>query len=119
MGPVSKLGHFRSGRDARRSQPSLNKLRFAVHSYEVLIGETGTRCFDDLMLIALISDIHGNADAMEASLARAGALGAQRYVFLGDLVGYGAEPERVVQCIKGYVERGAIALMGNHDSAVL
>jgi diadenosine tetraphosphatase ApaH/serine/threonine PP2A family protein phosphatase len=71
------------------------------------------------MLIALISDIHGNADAMEASLAKAEELGAQRYVFLGDLVGYGAEPERVVRRIKDYVERSAVALMGNHDSAVL
>jgi diadenosine tetraphosphatase ApaH/serine/threonine PP2A family protein phosphatase len=118
-GTASKLGHFMLSARPRRSQPSLNKARFAVHSYEVLIWKAGTRCFDADMLIALLSDIHGNADAMDASLAQAEALGAQRYVFLGDLVGYGAEPERVVRCIKEYMGRGAIALMGNHDSAVL
>jgi diadenosine tetraphosphatase ApaH/serine/threonine PP2A family protein phosphatase len=68
------------------------------------------------MLIALIADVHGNALALEACLAQARKLGAERFVFLGDLVGYGAEPNEVVQMVRGMP--GAAALLGNHDQAV-
>ena len=42
-----------------------------------------------------------------------------RYVFLGDLVGYGADPSFVVDTVKELATRGAIALLGNHDSAAI
>ena len=38
-----------------------------------------------------------------------------RYVFLGDLVGYGADPGFVVDTVKDLATRGAIALLGNHE----
>ena len=44
------------------------------------------------MLIALMSDMHGNREAFAASLASAAAYPVDRYVFLGDYVGYGADP---------------------------
>ena len=44
------------------------------------------------MLIALLADIHGNREALTACLADAENAKADRYVFLGDLVGYGADP---------------------------
>ena len=44
------------------------------------------------MLIALFADIHGNREALTACLADAERAGAERYVFLGDLIGYGADP---------------------------
>ena len=47
------------------------------------------------MRIALLADIHGNLEALEACLAHAQAQGATRLIFLGDLVGYGADPEAV------------------------
>ena len=71
------------------------------------------------MIIALLADIHGNRRALEASLAQARALGAGQFVFLGDLVGYGAEPEEVVATVRKLCERGAIAVMGNHDHAAV
>jgi diadenosine tetraphosphatase ApaH/serine/threonine PP2A family protein phosphatase len=70
------------------------------------------------MSIALLSDIHGNMQALHACLADAHARGASRYVFLGDLVGYGADPHGVVDVVRDYVERGAIAVRGNHDDAI-
>ncbi len=70
------------------------------------------------MRIALLSDIHGNVEALEACLAHARAGGAQRYAFLGDLVGYGAEPGGVVDTVARYAADGAIALKGNHDDAI-
>ena len=44
--------------------------------------------------------------------------GAQRFAFLGDFVGYGADPGGVVDIVIRYVAEGAVALKGNHDQAV-
>lgn len=71
------------------------------------------------MLIALFTDIHGNREALEACLAHAGRRAIDRYVFLGDYVGYGAEPGFVIDTVQGFVARGAVALLGNHDSAAI
>lgn len=70
------------------------------------------------MSIALLTDIHSNREALAACLAHAEEHGATSFVFLGDYVGYGADPDWVVETIRRYVaERGAIALRGNHDEA--
>lgn len=71
------------------------------------------------MRIAVLSDIHGNLEAFRACLDSARARGADRFVLLGDLVGYGADPGAVVDIAMAEVARGAIALLGNHDEAVL
>jgi diadenosine tetraphosphatase ApaH/serine/threonine PP2A family protein phosphatase len=71
------------------------------------------------MKLALVTDLHANRDAVEAVMAHAAAQGAQRHVFLGDFVGYGAEPGWVVDFIIDQVKNGAVAIMGNHDSAVV
>jgi diadenosine tetraphosphatase ApaH/serine/threonine PP2A family protein phosphatase len=71
------------------------------------------------VLIALFSDIHGNREALEACLAHASRHAIDRYVFLGDYVGYGADPGFVVDTVHSFAERGAIALLGNHDSAAI
>lgn len=70
------------------------------------------------MRIALFSDIHANREAFAACLAHAESVGADRYVFLGDYVGYGADPAWVIDTVKAYVERGAVAVLGNHDAAI-
>jgi len=69
------------------------------------------------MKIALLSDIHGNLQALQSCLDDARTQGAARFVFLGDFVGYGADPHGVIAVIEEYVARGAIALRGNHDEA--
>jgi predicted phosphodiesterase len=71
------------------------------------------------MRIALISDIHANLPALEACLMAAERLEAERFVFLGDFVGYGPDPEAVINRVRPLVEAGAIAVIGNHDIAVL
>jgi diadenosine tetraphosphatase ApaH/serine/threonine PP2A family protein phosphatase len=70
------------------------------------------------MRIALLSDIHANREAFAACLAHAESAGADRYVFLGDYVGYGADPGWAIDTVKAYVERGAVAVLGNHDAAI-
>jgi diadenosine tetraphosphatase ApaH/serine/threonine PP2A family protein phosphatase len=70
------------------------------------------------MRIALLADIHANREALAACLAHARGQGAERLVFLGDYVGYGADPEFAVETVTACVEAGAIALRGNHDDAV-
>lgn len=70
------------------------------------------------MKIALVTDLHANREAVEAVLEHAQARGAQRWAFLGDFVGYGADPAWVVDAVRERVADGAIAVMGNHDQAV-
>jgi diadenosine tetraphosphatase ApaH/serine/threonine PP2A family protein phosphatase len=70
------------------------------------------------MLIALMSDIHANREAFSACLAHAARYPVDRYVFLGDYVGYGADPGWAVDTVMDHVERGAVAILGNHDEAI-
>jgi diadenosine tetraphosphatase ApaH/serine/threonine PP2A family protein phosphatase len=70
------------------------------------------------MLIALLTDIHGNREAFAACLAHARFLKAERLILLGDYVGYGADPVWCLETVMDLVDKGAIALMGNHDAAV-
>jgi diadenosine tetraphosphatase ApaH/serine/threonine PP2A family protein phosphatase len=62
----------------------------------------------------IISDIHANLDALEAVLAHAQDAW-DRVLVLGDLVGYGAEPEAVINRVRG-LEPDAV-IRGNHDKA--
>ncbi|PZF77189.1 metallophosphoesterase [Aestuariivirga litoralis] len=71
------------------------------------------------MLLGIISDLHANELALEASLAALQRLGVDRLVILGDVVGYGPDPEVVTQRIAALAGQGAICLMGNHDSAAV
>src|SRR5262249_9705515 len=56
--------------------------------------------------------------AFDACLDAARARDAERFVLLGDFVGYGADPEWSVDTVMRLVEQGAIAVRGNHDNAI-
>jgi diadenosine tetraphosphatase ApaH/serine/threonine PP2A family protein phosphatase len=71
------------------------------------------------MLLAILTDLHANREAIEAVLEHAGNHGADSYAFLGDLVGYGADPGWVVDTVMAYAERGAFVVLGNHDEAAI
>jgi diadenosine tetraphosphatase ApaH/serine/threonine PP2A family protein phosphatase len=71
------------------------------------------------MLIALLTDIHANREAFDACRAEALRLGAKKFIYLGDLVGYGADPAYVVDRVAEDVAHGAVSLMGNHDLAAV
>ena len=70
------------------------------------------------MRLAVFADIHANRQAFSACLAAARARGTERIVCLGDIVGYGADPEWAVETVMGLVNDGAIAVRGNHDNAI-
>lgn len=73
------------------------------------------------MKIAVFSDIHGNLEALKAVLADAKERGYDRLVCLGDVVGYGADPEECVEVIRREVfvdGSGESVVKGNHDDAV-
>ena len=70
------------------------------------------------MLTALFADIHGNREAFAACLAHVERHKVERLIFLGDYVGYGADPGWVVDEVMARVARGARAIIGNHDAAV-
>jgi diadenosine tetraphosphatase ApaH/serine/threonine PP2A family protein phosphatase len=71
------------------------------------------------MKTAYITDLHANREAIEAVLEHAQSQGIARYVLLGDFVGYGADPAWVVDTAREMVRQGAVAVMGNHDEAVV
>lgn len=66
--------------------------------------------------IGIISDIHGNLHALQATLQALEELQADRIVCCGDLVGYGANPNEVVELIR---DRDIPSIAGNHDHAAL
>lgn len=68
------------------------------------------------MKLALLSDLHANERALQACLTHARAQGADQWALLGDLVGYGPEPEAVVTQCQRLAEQGATVLRGNHDA---
>jgi len=68
--------------------------------------------------LALFADIHANQQAFAACLEAARARGAERMICLGDIIGYGADPESTVETVMDLVDRGAMAVRGNHDNAI-
>jgi diadenosine tetraphosphatase ApaH/serine/threonine PP2A family protein phosphatase len=70
------------------------------------------------MRLALLTDLHANREALSACLAHAELQQADQYAFMGDFVGYGADPAWVVDTVMAYVARGAVAVQGNHDHSV-
>lgn len=68
------------------------------------------------MRIAVVSDIHGNWDALAAVLEDIDTIGVDSIICLGDCIGYGAEPDRVLQTMQ---QRGIPSMLGNHEQAVL
>jgi len=65
--------------------------------------------------IAVISDVHGNLEALEAVLAEIDRSAVDLLYSLGDVVGYGPSP---AACLDAVRRRAAVALLGNHDAAV-
>ena len=67
------------------------------------------------MKVAVISDIHANKQAFEAALDAISSSDATEVWCLGDLVGYGADPDACVELAR---KHAAVCLAGNHDLAV-
>jgi diadenosine tetraphosphatase ApaH/serine/threonine PP2A family protein phosphatase len=65
---------------------------------------------------AVFSDVHGNLEALEAVLADAARQRPDGYLCLGDLVGYGPDPN---ECVARVRALGAEAVAGNHDRAAV
>jgi predicted phosphodiesterase len=68
------------------------------------------------MRVAIASDIHGNKQAFQAVIAAAEAEGVEELWCLGDLVGYGGEPDACVALAEAHC---TVCLAGNHDLAVV
>lgn len=68
------------------------------------------------MRVAVLSDIHSNRHALEAVLTAVDEAGVDQIWCLGDMVGYGAEPDACTALIR---ERSSTCLVGNHDLALL
>lgn len=67
------------------------------------------------MHYAILSDVHGNLEALEAVLASARRRGVEQIVCLGDVVGYGPQP---TECLQLLLKANSTIVAGNHDFAV-
>ena len=67
-------------------------------------------------MIAFISDLHSNLEALEAAFRDIDAQGVDTVICLGDIVGYGANPREVAELTR---DRCQVSLQGNHDAALL
>ena len=67
-------------------------------------------------MIAVISDIHSNTNALAAVLADIANRGADKVICLGDVIGYGPDPKGAIDLVMSNCD---VTLMGNHDYAVL
>jgi diadenosine tetraphosphatase ApaH/serine/threonine PP2A family protein phosphatase len=68
--------------------------------------------------LAIFADIHANRQAFVACLEAARAKGAEQFVCLGDIVGYGADPEWAVDTVMELAATGTPVVLGNHDNAI-
>ncbi|MEO5618407.1 MAG: metallophosphoesterase family protein, partial [Candidatus Eisenbacteria bacterium] len=68
------------------------------------------------MLLAILSDIHGNLEALDTVLADLDRRKPDAVVCLGDFVGYGASPNPCIERLRPRIEA---AVMGNHDDAAI
>ena len=68
------------------------------------------------MKTAVISDIHGNATAFEAVLNDIASVTVDRVLSLGDNIGYGPEPEKVITLLR---EKNIPSVIGNHELGVI
>lgn len=68
------------------------------------------------MRIGILGDIHGNMEALTAVVAAMRNDGVDRWVQVGDIVGYGPEPSDCIDLVR---ELGCTVCVGNHDAAVL
>jgi predicted phosphodiesterase len=68
------------------------------------------------MKLALISDIHANIEALESVLADIQKQGVDEIFCLGDIVGYGANPNECIDLVK---KSCSLILLGNHDAAAV
>lgn len=69
------------------------------------------------MRIGVFSDVHSNWEALEACLARFAKEKVQAYIFCGDIIGYGPDPEKCVQKVLSLPLLACV--MGNHDAVFL
>jgi diadenosine tetraphosphatase ApaH/serine/threonine PP2A family protein phosphatase len=65
----------------------------------------------------IFSDVHGNLEALEAVLSHGENAGVDFYICLGDIIGYGADPNECIDAVRALPAYACVK--GNHDAAVV
>ncbi len=68
------------------------------------------------MKYGVFGDIHGNLEALKASVEAMKSHGAEKFLCLGDIVGYGADPSKCIEIVR---ELHSVVVAGNHDFATI
>jgi len=86
--------------------------------YGLIVGGCTTRLRPEYvcMRYAIFGDIHGNYDALRVVLEHAKTQDIDQYICTGDIVGYGAEPDRCIDAVRNL---NTLCLAGNHDHAAV
>ena len=79
-----------------------------------MVRASRTRIVDIPLRYGIVSDIHSNLDALQRVLAELDEAGIDRLICLGDVVGYGPNPNECCELLR---RRECIAIIGNHDEA--
>lgn len=86
----------------------IDKIKIFLYILEIIAGLG----YPSLMRYAIISDIHSNIEALEAVLTKISGLRVDEILCLGDIVGYGANPNECIDIVR---KTGISCIMGNHD----
>lgn len=75
----------------------------------------GVRSFGVSERVGVIADVHANLPALQSVVRAAKSLGVERFLFLGDAVGYGPHPR---ECVELLASLAGVFIRGNHDHAI-
>ena len=68
------------------------------------------------MIYGIFGDIHGNLEALQAVIERMKDEGAERFLCVGDIIGYGADPAKCIEIVRNL---NSVVVAGNHDFATI
>src|SRR5579875_412540 len=110
-----------SGRHARTSRAFPSSAATAPRATSRSITGSSSladrvRATTDAVRVAIVSDIHANRQALEAVLEQIRVAECEATWCLGDVVGYGADPDACVELVR---EHADICLAGNHDLGII
>src|SRR5262245_17684709 len=100
---------------SRRSSARRSRAAFSTASW-IASTKSCAPPAEALVRYAVLSDVHGNLEALSAVLADAAGQGVLGVLCLGDVVGYGADP---IACVELLGERAARIVAGNHEYGAL
>ena len=97
---------------AERCRAVARFLEASPASHGIARPRTAPQPLPPMALYGVLGDIHGNREALVATLERIDAIGVDRMLCVGDVIGYNADPD---ECVRLLQSRDVLCIAGNHD----